>query len=117
MSSSLSAAQVFFDLFDRTPIIDNCSADGRQLDNFHGQIKFNQVEFGYPSRSTSRVLNQFQLTIEPSQRVALVGGSGCGKSTVIQLLERFYDVTHGQICLDGVDIRELNIHWLWWLLQ
>ncbi|CAF1265949.1 unnamed protein product [Rotaria sp. Silwood1] len=81
-------------------------------DNFHGQIKFNQVEFGYPSRSTSRVLNQFQLTIEPSQRVALVGGSGCGKSTVIQLLERFYDVTHGQICLDGVDIRELNIHWL-----
>ncbi|CAF4006651.1 unnamed protein product, partial [Rotaria sp. Silwood1] len=105
MSSSLSAAQVFFDLFDRTPIIDNCSADGRQLDNFHGQIKFNQVEFGYPSRSTSRVLNQFQLTIEPS-------GSGCGKSTVIQLLERFYDVTHGQICLDGVDIRELNIHWL-----
>ncbi|CAF4370774.1 unnamed protein product, partial [Rotaria magnacalcarata] len=46
------------------------------------------------------------------QWVALVGRSGCGKSTVIQLLQRFYDVTHGKVCLDGVDIRDLNIHWL-----
>ncbi|CAF4536851.1 unnamed protein product, partial [Rotaria magnacalcarata] len=112
MGSSLSAARGFFDLFDRTPTIDNGSVDGRQLENFQGQIEFNQVEFSYPSRPTIRVLNKFQLTIEPGQSVALVGRSGCGKSTVIQLLQRFYDVTHGKVCLDGVDIRDLNIHWL-----
>ncbi|CAF4000482.1 unnamed protein product [Rotaria sordida] len=112
MGSSLSAAQIFFDLFDRTPRIDNGSVDGRQLDNFRGQIEFNQVEFAYPSRPSSCILNQFQFTIEPGQRVALIGQSGCGKSTVIQLLERFYDVTCGRVYLDGVDIRELNIHWL-----
>ncbi|CAM4835923.1 unnamed protein product [Rotaria magnacalcarata] len=112
MGSSLSAARGFFDLFDRTPTIDNGSVDGRQLENFQGQIEFNQVEFSYPSRPTIRVLNKFQLTIEPGQWVALVGRSGCGKSTVIQLLQRFYDVTHGKVCLDGVDIRDLNIHWL-----
>jgi len=44
--------------------------------------------------------------------VALVGASGCGKSTIVQLLERFYDVGHGQLLLDGVDIRQLNIHWV-----
>ncbi|CAF2121220.1 unnamed protein product, partial [Rotaria magnacalcarata] len=65
MGSSLSAARGFFDLFDRTPTIDNGSVDGRQLENFQGQIEFNQVEFSYPSRPTIRVLNKFQLTIEP----------------------------------------------------
>ncbi|CAF4257900.1 unnamed protein product, partial [Rotaria magnacalcarata] len=72
MGSSLSAARGFFDLFDRTPTIDNGSVDGRQLENFQGQIEFNQVEFSYPSRPTIRVLNKFQLTIEPGQWVALV---------------------------------------------
>ncbi|CAF2258237.1 unnamed protein product, partial [Rotaria magnacalcarata] len=72
MGSSLSAARGFFDLFDRTPTIDNGSVDGRQLENFQGQIEFNQVEFSYPSRPTIRVLNKFQLTIEPGQSVALV---------------------------------------------
>ncbi|CAF5055577.1 unnamed protein product, partial [Rotaria sp. Silwood1] len=92
------------------PTIDNTSTKGQELDNFRGEIKFDQIKFVYPTRSTSIILNKFQLNIKPSQRVALVGASGCGKSTIIQLLERFYDVTSGQLLLDGIDIRKLNLH-------
>ncbi|CAF4132447.1 unnamed protein product [Rotaria sp. Silwood2] len=112
IAESVSAAETFFDLFDRKPTIDNTSTEGLELVNFRGEIKFDQVKFIYPTRSTSIVLNQFQLNIKPGQRVALVGTSGCGKSTIIQLLERFYDVTSGRILLDDVDIRRLNLHWV-----
>ncbi|CAF3963821.1 unnamed protein product [Rotaria sp. Silwood1] len=84
---------------------------GTRVD-FRGEIKFDQVKFIYATRPTSVVLDKFQLNIKPSQRVALVGASGCGKSTIIQLLERFYDVTSGQLLLDGIDIRKLNLHWV-----
>ncbi|CAF4973115.1 unnamed protein product, partial [Rotaria sp. Silwood1] len=80
--------------------------------DFQGAIEFKKVKFAYPSRPTSCILDKFQLTIKPCQRVALAGASGCGKSTVVQLLERFYDPVQGEICLDGVDIRQLNIQWL-----
>ncbi|CAF0939054.1 unnamed protein product [Rotaria sordida] len=112
INASLSAAQSFFDLFDRTPTIDNTSSKGRKLVNFRGEIEFDQVKYFYPTRPTSIVLNKLQLSIKSGQRVALVGPSGCGKSTIIHLLERFYDVTHGQLLLDGIDIRQLNIHWI-----
>ncbi|CAF1001018.1 unnamed protein product [Rotaria sordida] len=112
IGTSLSAAKSFFDLFDRTPAIDNTSTEGQELVDFHGAIEFNQVKFSYPTRPTTIVLNKFQLNIKPGQCVALVGASGSGKSTIIQLLERFYDVGHGQLLLDGVDIRQLNIRWV-----
>ncbi|CAF3606320.1 unnamed protein product [Rotaria sordida] len=80
--------------------------------DFKGEIEFDQVKFAYASRPTSYILNKFQLIIKPGQRVALIGASGCGKSTVIHLLERFYDPIKGRISFDGVDIRQLNIQWL-----
>ncbi|UJR13036.1 hypothetical protein I4U23_000062 [Adineta vaga] len=97
IGTSITGAQSFFDLFDRTPTIDNRSTEGQELFDFHGEIEFNQIKFAYPTRPRSSVLNNFQLTIKPNQRVALVGASGCGKSTIVQLLERFYDVTSGQL--------------------
>ncbi|CAF4609419.1 unnamed protein product [Rotaria sp. Silwood1] len=112
IAASISAAEAFFDLFDREPAIDNTSTEGLEIADFRGEIKFDQVRFIYPSRPTSLILNRFQLSITPSQHVALVGGSGCGKSTIIQLLERFYDVTSGRILLDGIDIQKLNIQWV-----
>ncbi|CAF3691000.1 unnamed protein product [Rotaria sp. Silwood1] len=112
VAESVSAADTFFELFDRKPAIDNTSTEGKELIDFRGEIKFDRVKFIYPTRSTSIVLNKFQLNIKPGQRVALVGTSGCGKSTTIQLLERFYDVTSGRVLLDGVDIRLLNLHWV-----
>ncbi|CAF3884676.1 unnamed protein product [Rotaria sp. Silwood1] len=105
IAATVSAAETFFDLFDRIPSIDNTSTEGQELVDFHGDITFNQVKFIYPTRPTSIILNKFQLTIKPRT-------SGCGKSTIIQLLERFYDVTNGQLLLDGIDIRQLNLHWV-----
>ncbi|CAF1209199.1 unnamed protein product [Rotaria sordida] len=110
--ASVSAAEAFFDLFDRKPAIDNTSTEGQELVDFRGEIKFDQVKFIYPTRPTAIILDKFQLNINPSQHVALVGGSGCGKSTIIQLLERFYDVTSGKILIDGIDIRKLNLQWV-----
>ncbi|CAF4580354.1 unnamed protein product, partial [Rotaria sp. Silwood2] len=109
IAASFSATETFFDLFDRTPAIDNTSTEGQKLVDFRGEIKFDQVKFIYPIRPTSIILKKFQLHIKPSQRVAFVGASGSGKSTIIQLLERFYDVTGGQLLIDGVDIRKLNL--------
>ncbi|CAF3978726.1 unnamed protein product [Adineta steineri] len=109
---SFAAAHAFFDLFDRIPTIDNESNKGKELNNFRGETEFNQVKFIYPTRPTVLVLNKLQLSIKSGQRIALVGASGCGKSTIVQLLERFYDVTHGELILDGVDIRKLNLQWL-----
>ncbi|CAF3995308.1 unnamed protein product, partial [Adineta steineri] len=112
IGQSFAAAHAFFDLFDRIPTIDNESNKGQELTNFSGETEFNQVKFIYPSRPTVLVLNKLQLSIKSGQRIALVGASGCGKSTIVQLLERFYDVTHGELTLDGADIQKLNIQWL-----
>ncbi|CAF3346233.1 unnamed protein product [Rotaria socialis] len=112
MSESLTAARSFFNLLDRIPTIDNRSTDCKQLADLQGEISFEQVKFAYVSRPKKCVLNKFQLTIKPGQRVALIGSSGSGKSTVIQLLERFYEPIKGHVSLDGVDIRQLNIQWL-----
>jgi len=68
-------------------------------------IVFHDVSFTYPSRPGVQVLDGLNLTVPGSQTVALVGASGCGKSTCIQLLQRFYDPLQGSINLDGVDIR------------
>jgi ATP-binding cassette subfamily B protein len=71
-----------------------------------GEVVFEQVRFAYPHRSP--VLNDFDLVIEPGERVGLVGFSGAGKSTVLALLQRFYDVSGGRISVDGHDIRDIT---------
>jgi ABC-type methionine transport system ATPase subunit len=81
------------------------------LNTFKGRIEFRNVSFRYPSRDVL-VLRNVSFVVEPGQMAALVGHSGSGKSTCVQLLERFYDVTEGVILLDGQDIRELDPRWL-----
>jgi ATP-binding cassette, subfamily B, bacterial len=71
-----------------------------------GRVTFDQVSFSYPHRAP--VLREFNLTIEPGQRVGLVGYSGAGKSTVLSLLQRFYDVGGGRILIDGQDVRDVT---------
>ncbi|UJR18770.1 hypothetical protein I4U23_005676 [Adineta vaga] len=116
IGASLSSAEVFFDLFDRIPAIDNTSNKGQEITDFQGEIQFEQVKFVYPTRPGVLILDKLQLHIKPGQRIAIIGTSGCGKSTTIQLLERFYDTIHGRIVsiflLDGVDIRQLNLQWV-----
>ncbi|CAF1024330.1 unnamed protein product [Adineta ricciae] len=105
------AAKNILDVLTRQPIIDNRSSHGEHLTNFQGQIEFNHLYFTYASRSEAVILQNFNLNIEPGQKVALVGTSGSGKSTIIQLLERFYDATAGSLLIDGTDIRKLDLQW------
>jgi ABC-type multidrug transport system fused ATPase/permease subunit len=83
-----------------------------QPSSVQGAVDFNEVCFAYPTRPNTDVLRNFSLSIAPNQTVALVGASGAGKSTVVSLLQRFYDVTRGSITLDGHDIRQLDMKWL-----
>jgi ATP-binding cassette subfamily B protein len=80
--------------------------DAREFVPGPGRVRFENVRFSYPGRPP--VLNGFDLTIEPGQRVGLVGFSGAGKSTVLALLQRFYDVEAGRITIDGQDVREVT---------
>lgn len=75
-----------------------------------GKIEFKDVWFRYPTRKEDFVLKGLNLTINPNEVIALVGESGCGKSTIVNLLMRFYDVDSGQILLDGRDIKTINLH-------
>jgi ATP-binding cassette subfamily B (MDR/TAP) protein 1 len=79
-------------------------------DQVTGKIEFKNVWFRYPTRKNEFVLRGLTLTILPNESVALVGESGCGKSTFVNLMMRFYDPDYGQILLDGVDIKEYNLH-------
>jgi ATP-binding cassette subfamily B protein len=73
------------------------------------QLRFSQVRFAYPSRPTAGVLHGLDLDIAAGQTMALVGASGAGKTTIFQLLQRFYDVAAGAILVDGVDLRRLSL--------
>lgn len=77
-----------------------------------GEVRFENVTFSYPSRSDQVILRNFNLTLKPGQKVALVGASGSGKSTVAALLERFYEPDEGMITLDGEPLSILSPHWL-----
>lgn len=81
------------------------------MEKVSGRIEIKKVDFAYPSRPETLVLRQFCLEVKPGTSIGLVGRSGCGKSTVIGLIQRFYDVERGSVKVDGVDIRELDIQW------
>ncbi len=74
-----------------------------------GRVTFEAVRFRYPSRPDTSALDSFSLTVEPGETVALVGPSGAGKTTVFQLLLRFYDPHAGRVLLDGVDVRDADL--------
>ncbi|CAF1372879.1 unnamed protein product [Rotaria sordida] len=110
-TKAVNAAEKIFEFLNRKPIMDNSSRDGDEIPNFNGQLEFTGVDFIYPNRPESIILRNFKLKIQAGQQVALVGTSGSGKSTVIQLIERFYDVNIGQLLIDSKDIRNLNLQW------
>lgn len=77
-----------------------------------GEISFENITFEYPSRPGSPVLENFNLKLEPGKSLAVVGGSGSGKTTIALLLLRLYDPNVGSVKIDGVDIKELDPVWL-----
>ncbi|XP_076435076.1 ATP-dependent translocase ABCB1-like isoform X2 [Babylonia areolata] len=112
MAAARGAAYVIFQLIDLKSKIDNMMEGGKRPSGVTGTLSFHNVHFFYPSRPETKVLDGLSLTVNPGKTVALVGSSGCGKSTTVQLLQRFYDPLEGQVKLDGEDIKDLNVRWL-----
>uniref|UniRef100_F6WK97 ATP-binding cassette subfamily B member 1 n=1 Tax=Xenopus tropicalis TaxID=8364 RepID=F6WK97_XENTR len=111
-ANARGAAYTIFNIIDNQPKIDSFSKEGLKPDKIKGDIEFKNVKFTYPSRTDIQVLKGLNLNIPSGKTVALVGSSGCGKSTTVQLIQRFYDPEEGVITLDGQDIRSLNIRYL-----
>ncbi len=94
------------------PVIDSSSNKRKKPSQVVGDIHFNNITFNYPSRPQIKILDSIDIKIKNGSTVAFVGSSGCGKSTCIQLLQRFYDPLKGQITLDNRDLKTLNVKWL-----
>lgn len=107
-----AAAYPIFEMIERDTVSKKSSKIGRKLSKLDGHIQFKDVCFSYPSRPDVAIFNNLNLDIPAGKIVALVGGSGSGKSTVVSLIERFYEPISGQILLDKNDIRELDLKWL-----
>ncbi|XP_020195674.1 ABC transporter B family member 5 [Aegilops tauschii subsp. strangulata] len=106
------SATSIFKILDRKSQIDSSSEEGSTMELVKGDIDFMHISFKYPSRPDVQIFSDFTLNIPSRKTVALVGQSGSGKSTVIALLERFYDPDSGAILLDGVEIKNLKLSWL-----
>nr|ADV76539.1 ATP-binding cassette sub-family B member 3 [Trichoplusia ni] len=111
-AAARGAAASIFQLIDREPKIDSLNNSGLSPRRVIGDITIEDVHFSYPSRPEVKILNGFSLRIKAGECVALVGSSGCGKSTILQLLQRLYDPHSGSVRLDGKDVRNLNLGWL-----
>ncbi|XP_044065307.1 ATP-binding cassette, sub-family B (MDR/TAP), member 4 isoform X1 [Siniperca chuatsi] len=111
-ASAQGAAYKVYSIIDHKPSIDSFSEAGFKPDSIRGDIEFKNIHFSYPSRPDIRILNNLSLSVMSGQTIALVGSSGCGKSTTVQLLQRFYDPQEGAVTIDGHDIRSLNIRYL-----
>ncbi|POS75483.1 ABC transporter [Diaporthe helianthi] len=109
ISKAMHAGRDFKRLLDAKPKIDVWSEAGGELSDCKGMIELHGVSFSYENRPGTMALQNISLKIQPRQTVALVGHSGCGKSTIISLLERFFDPDQGRVTVDGVDLRSLNI--------
>ena len=105
LQNALACAARIFELIEEEPQVPD-AADAKVLTNATGNVALENVHFSYvPDK---KLIQDFNLTVKPGQRVAIVGPTGCGKTTVINLLMRFYDVDSGRITVDGTDIRDIT---------
>uniref|UniRef100_A0A8C1WMY6 ATP-binding cassette, sub-family B (MDR/TAP), member 5 n=1 Tax=Cyprinus carpio TaxID=7962 RepID=A0A8C1WMY6_CYPCA len=112
IATARGAAYEVYKTIDMPRPIDSSSKEGHKPDHVKGDIEFKNIHFSYPSRKDVKILQGMNLKVPHGKTIALVGASGCGKSTTIQLLQRFYDPDSGEVTLDGHDIRSLNVCWL-----
>lgn len=105
LQNALACAGRVFELIEEEPQLPD-APDAVTLEEATGQVDIANVSFAY--RKDQRLIENFNLQVQPGQRVALVGPTGCGKTTVINLLMRFYDVDGGEISVDGTDIRRMT---------
>ncbi|KAL8871210.1 MAG: hypothetical protein Q9174_002912 [Haloplaca sp. 1 TL-2023] len=111
-STAASAAAELFAVIDRESELDPLDEAGKSPSTCQGHIEARNLNFAYPARPSSKVLNNLSITVPAGKTTALVGPSGCGKSTLVGLLERWYNPASGQLLLDGIDVAEYNTRWL-----
>eukprot|EP01018_Ginkgo_biloba_P025298 Gb_32125 [translate_table: standard] len=107
-----AAAYKMFETIDRKPEIDVYDMNGLVLEDIQGDIELKDIYFRYPARPDVQIFSSFSLEIPRGTTAALVGESGSGKSTVISLIERFYDPQAGGILIDGVNIKQFQLKWI-----
>lgn len=107
-----AAAFKMFETIDRKPEIDPFDSRGKTLSDISGDIELRDVCFSYPARPTEPIFSGFSLSIPCGTTAALVGQSGSGKSTVISLIERFYDPQSGEVLIDGYNLKEFQLKWI-----
>ncbi|XP_074269732.1 ABC transporter B family member 9-like isoform X2 [Silene latifolia] len=106
-----SAVSVF-KILDTKPSIDSKSDEGTTLESVRGDIELSHVSFQYPTRPDIQIFRDLSLFIPSKKTIALVGESGSGKSTVISMIERFYEPDKGRVLLDGVELQKFKLSWL-----
>ena len=112
IANARGAAAKLFATIDRNPPIDSADPSGLKPEKVAGEITLHNVKFNYPARPDVQILKDLSISFAAGKTSALVGASGSGKSTIVSLVERFYDPLEGQVRLDGVDLKDLNIKWL-----
>lgn len=107
-----SAAYRLFKTIKRKPQIDPDDITGKQLEDIRGDVELKDVYFSYPARPEQLIFDGFSLHVSSGMTMAIVGESGSGKSTVISLVERFYDPQAGEVLIDGINIKSLRLNWI-----
>lgn len=109
--TNLSAAERIFDILDTKPDIQD-ESDVEELPEVEGKVEFSHVSFTYDKGTTAetKVLSDVNFTIQPGETIALVGPTGAGKTTIVNLISRFYDIEDGHIYIDGHDLKKVSIH-------
>jgi len=108
ISAANASAQRIYEVIDSEPEVQD-SPETKRLSNVKGRVVFEDVCFNYAGDCGEPVLQNINLVVEPGQTVAVLGATGSGKSTLINLIPRFYDVTKGKITIDGIDIRDVTL--------
>ncbi|VAH78697.1 unnamed protein product [Triticum turgidum subsp. durum] len=107
-----SAAYRLFEIMSKEPKIDITDTSGIVLDDIRGDVELNNVFFRYPARPEQLILNGLSLHVPSGTTMAIVGESGSGKSTIISLVERFYDPQAGDVLIDGINIKSMKLQWM-----
>ena len=109
IQKGIESGQRIFETIDRVSTVDATADDGLVVDDLLGKVEFKNVKLRFPSNPDQVVINDFSLTINAGETVAIVGPPGAGKSTLLGLVERYYDPVKGTIYIDDIDITKLNI--------